>query len=622
MKNRIQSTVSILAMMSILVCAFTTEAQEELATVSLEQALSVPAAQLAEGYVVVKGMIPLAKLAQHGATVKRSLDDPEDLINSKNANIYLKALEERLAVYEQAIRQRGFMRLARAYSGEADEPCSKLGVGSVPTLCEQSDFHITISQGQYIHHGVIVESEVVVEHAGNSEIHLLGKATPDQIVFNARISGFSAKMYPVSCRVVLKKADQNNSSFARAYFGRARGHLQRNETDKSLTDIAEALGIDPDFAPAYALRSQSFSKSDDERFRNGERALEDATTACDLTKWENWEYLHPLAAAYAENGDFGSAIRLVNEAIKSAPAEEREELEEELERYRQNKPYRFEFQRTDPDFDSSDPPTDASGWFDRGKMKFDAGDFRQCIPDFTEAIRLNQAIPSAYYHRGTAWRKIGEAENAINDFSEAIRIDATYAAAYIGRAQALGMKGDQKGAIEDFSHAIRLQPKNTFAIRSRAHALQSIGENDRAIQDLDQAILLNPKSAWSHRRRGDLWLNKKEFERAIKDFEVAIALDSKNAWVHNQLAWLLATCSDPKFRDAPRAIELAEKACALSEYEYRKVDTLAAAYAADGQFDQAIRWQERAIELAPISAKEDYRMRLRLYKSGMSYYEN
>jgi tetratricopeptide (TPR) repeat protein len=51
------------------------------------------------------------------------------------------------------------------------------------------------------------------------------------------------------------------------------------------------------------------------------------------------------------------------------------------------------------------------------------------------------------------------------------------------------------------------------------------------------------------------------------------------------------------------------------------LDTLAAAYAEAGDFDKAVQWQEKAIELAPEEAKNHYRSRLDLYKSGRPYRE-
>jgi serine/threonine-protein kinase len=48
-------------------------------------------------------------------------------------------------------------------------------------------------------------------------------------------------------------------------------------------------------------------------------------------------------------------------------------------------------------------------------------------------------------------------------------------------------------------------------------------------------------------------------------------------------------------------------------------DTLAAAYAEAGEFDEAVRWQTKAMEEVPESEKADFHVRLELYKAGKPY---
>ena len=84
----------------------------------------------------------------------------------------------------------------------------------------------------------------------------------------------------------------------------------------------------------------------------------------------------------------------------------------------------------------------------------------------------------------------------------------------------------------------------------------------------------------------------------------------------NNLAWLLATAPDPEVADAPRAVALMEaylrRSTAPEPFEW---DTLAAAYARAGRFDEAVRVQRDAIEQAdpPQQDPEGYRERLRSY---------
>jgi len=92
----------------------------------------------------------------------------------------------------------------------------------------------------------------------------------------------------------------------------------------------------------------------------------------------------------------------------------------------------------------------------------------------------------------------------------------------------------------------------------------------------------------------------------------------------NSLAWLLATHKEDKFRDPKEAIQLAERACELTNYENPGlVDTLAAAYAAAGRFSDAVATAEKAVKLAASTDNKEraerIQNRLQLYKRGQPY---
>jgi len=79
-------------------------------------------------------------------------------------------------------------------------------------------------------------------------------------------------------------------------------------------------------------------------FRDGAKAVENATKACELTNWKNPGYLNVLAAAYAEAGDFDAAVKWQKEAIdlltEEQPSWWRAEFQARLKLYQSGKPYR------------------------------------------------------------------------------------------------------------------------------------------------------------------------------------------------------------------------------------------------------------------------------------------
>ena len=105
-------------------------------------------------------------------------------------------------------------------------------------------------------------------------------------------------------------------------------------------------------------------------------------------------------------------------------------------------------------------------------------------------------------------------------------------------------------------------------------------------------------------------------------YREAIRLAPDSAQPHNDLAWLLATCADATFRDAPLATEHAEKACELTGMANGDfLDTLAAAHAAAGEFDLAVEFGEQALALIDDDQKLAVQERLELYRRRAAYFE-
>jgi tetratricopeptide (TPR) repeat protein len=53
----------------------------------------------------------------------------------------------------------------------------------------------------------------------------------------------------------------------------------------------------------------------DASFRNGKQAVKDAKAACSIVAWKDEDMIDTLAAAYAETGDFNSAVSYAQQAL-------------------------------------------------------------------------------------------------------------------------------------------------------------------------------------------------------------------------------------------------------------------------------------------------------------------
>lgn len=102
---------------------------------------------------------------------------------------------------------------------------------------------------------------------------------------------------------------------------------------------------------------------------------------------------------------------------------------------------------------------------------------------------------------------------------------------------------------------------------------------------------------------------------------IDIAPDSAAAW--NARAWLLATSPDAEVRDGAKAVEAAKRAMALDPKKGFYPATLAAAYAEAGDFEQAVRCQQEAMQRVPrLKFDPEARRRLKLYRQGQPYRED
>ena len=270
-------------------------------------------------------------------------------------------------------------------------------------------------------------------------------------------------------------------------------------------------------------------------------------------------------------------------------------------------------------------PGDAYGYTVRARVWLhEKKELDIALGDFNEAIRIDPTEASVYSNRGSIWSAKKEYDKAIADYTEAIRIDPKCVLAYDNRGTAWNAKKEYNRAIADYNEAIRIDPKWANAYFNRGRVWLAKKEYDKAIADFDEAIRIDPKQAFAYVGRGNAWRAKKEYDKAIADYNEGIQINPENAYAyHNMRAWLWATCPDAKYRDGKKSVESATQACELSEWKQAYlIGTLAAAYAEVGDFDAAMKWQSRAIELlVDEKEKDDLRTRLKLYQDKKPYRE-
>lgn len=265
----------------------------------------------------------------------------------------------------------------------------------------------------------------------------------------------------------------------------------------------------------------------------------------------------------------------------------------------------------------------ATAYLHRGIAQMQLDKLPEAREDFEKAIQNGTKDGAVYINLGNVLQRQGQVQEALLHYSKGIELLPDAAFPYIERSSVLMEMQQYTEAAADLEKALKLEPTSPEAYNNRGvlHRLQ--GHYDDAIKDYTSAIELFAKYPSAHANRGFAQRQLGHYTEALQDLNKAIEFDSISAEFANDAAWLLATCPDDKIRDPKRALTLAEQAATGTNRENGQyMDTLAAAYAANGQFPEAIKAGETAIELLKGDpALVEIHARVELYRQQKPFIE-
>jgi len=187
------------------------------------------------------------------------------------------------------------------------------------------------------------------------------------------------------------------------------------------------------------------------------------------------------------------------------------------------------------------------------------------LAEIEEALRIDARFAPAELERGRILEDLGRFEEARDAYQNALAARPAYTEARLALARLEGRRGDAAGAEAEIRRAIEADPEEPEARRGLALALLAQGRTPEALDAARAALALRP--GW------------------------ALAM--------GDVAWILATSEDPAIRDPRSAAALAEDAAHRTQERHAGIlDTLAAAYAAGGRYEEAVAAGEKALALA------------------------
>lgn len=268
------------------------------------------------------------------------------------------------------------------------------------------------------------------------------------------------------------------------------------------------------------------------------------------------------------------------------------------------------------------------------------GDMKDAIAQFESALVTRPEYAQAQNNLGSALAAQNRLDDALPHFRTAVELDPKYVDAHNNLGAVLARQGKLEEATVEFRKAVELKPGGTQQEANLGRVLVAQHQPAEAVAHLELAVSASPDNADLQNTLGMALADSGRNAQAIPHFERAVALDpanrnarmnlgngyadSKDAQGLQRLAWMLATSPDPAMRDGGQAVEFAGKANRLSgDRDANILDTLAAAYAENGQFPEAVETASRAQAQATAenqsSLAADIGARLALYQANRPY---
>jgi len=251
----------------------------------------------------------------------------------------------------------------------------------------------------------------------------------------------------------------------------------------------------------------------------------------------------------------------------------------------------------------------------------DQGNLNEAIEYYRRAIQIKPDYFIAHYKLGVLLKLQGKLDEAITHYRRVLQIIPNHCYTHKKLGDALFVQSKLDEAIGHYRQALQINPDYAEAHNNLGSALQLQGKLDEGISHFRRSLEIMPANSETHYNLGKALAKKGRFDEALKHFREAMRLRPNWPALLNEAAQILSTHPDPKIRDSSEAIALAERAAKLTGYQSAPIlDTLAAAYAAAGRFEQAVATAEAALELAS-AAKADklviqLRKQLQLYKQA------
>jgi Flp pilus assembly protein TadD len=224
---------------------------------------------------------------------------------------------------------------------------------------------------------------------------------------------------------------------------------------------------------------------------------------------------------------------------------------------------------------------------------------------FMRAAAVTDQYYLAYYNIGCSSMDEGQYPDAIASFKKALSSEpddtrwSDHSVAYNNLGYAYLQLGETSNAVASIEKALAIRPRYPEAYYNLGCAFLNNEQPGEAVDCLQRAVAIDSNVPAIHYKLANALMQSGQNARAIAEYSETLRLRPNMDEAANNLAWLLATCSDRSLRNGAEAVTLARQA---SEHSHNQnpviLGTLAAAYAEVGKHSEAVATARRARQLA------------------------
>jgi tetratricopeptide (TPR) repeat protein len=199
--------------------------------------------------------------------------------------------------------------------------------------------------------------------------------------------------------------------------------------------------------------------------------------------------------------------------------------------------------------------------------------------------------------------------------------------AHLNYGVILSTAGRFPEAEQHLREAVRLKDTSAAAHANLGSVLCSVGRLDEGVPQLERALALDPEYTAAYSSLGEAYGALGRLALAAKYFALAVDAAPDTPFLLSRLGWLLATSPEDAVRNGAKAVEVSERAVRLtSRQDTMSLDTLAAAYAEVGRFDDAVATVREALAVAGRQGNQALMAamtaRLALYQARQKFRES